>query len=133
MLGIIFKSLQKSRRLRKISKILGDRKVRPLQLSEKYLEQTAKKEEALEHLIDMCFKYDFLKVIIDEYGVSREYLKEMYWLLCVNGAGQWVKGHYVPASALVFPETLKACCEQSKNPKGGLRDLAYAMVEEFNQ
>lgn len=42
-----------------------------------------------------------------EFGVARETLRELYDDLIFGGAGQWACGHWVAASALAYPETLR--------------------------
>ena len=36
------------------------------------------------------------------HGATRETLRELYWMLIANGAGQWVAGHFVAVSALGY-------------------------------
>lgn len=51
---------------------------------------------------------------MDAHGADRETLKELYMLLIANGAGQWVNGHFVAASALGYGYSLLLLLE---NPR----------------
>jgi len=119
-------------KLRKLSKILGSAAFPGGLDASTLFSQMDKKEEALKELIDICFEDRSLRKIVDEYGATRESLEELYHLLAANGAGQWVDGHFVAASALVFKSSLKTCLEEIKAPNLGLRSLCYILIEYYD-
>lgn len=86
-------SVKKSWRLRKIS----------LKLAHGSWEE---EQEYLEKLIDLCFEDKYIKIYLEESGISRGILKSLYYKLSQNGAGQFVDDHYVAASSLVYVTTL---------------------------
>jgi hypothetical protein len=105
MIKTLFQSLKKSRRLRKISKNLAA----PLKTQDmfKMATQGSKKDYYLDELIDITESDQFVKMVMTEYNADRQTLKELYNKLILIGAGQFTKGHYVAASSLVYPLTLK--------------------------
>ena len=62
-------------------------------------------------------------------------MENKYRELCIHGAGQAVKNHWVAASALVYPQTLDYIFDKSNNKL--TRDsgmvVAYALIEYFEQ
>ena len=64
------------------------------------------KELAQEELYDLVEADPDLRQIMTVYGATRETLKLIYDQLCVHGAGQWVKGAYVPAAAVATNPSL---------------------------
>lgn len=95
-----FKSFSKSMKLRKISKNLET----PITDLESLMSD--KKDIALEELLDLCESDPNVRYVMDRHSASRDILKEIYHNLCAAGAGQWVSGHYVAASALCYAAPL---------------------------
>jgi hypothetical protein len=60
------------------------------------------KDSALEELFDLIHGEPMLLALLQKDGTTREDLRELYWALLAAGAGQWVKGHWVAASALCY-------------------------------
>ena len=46
-----------------------------------------------------------LALIMKRFGADREVLRRIYGALLRVGAGQWARGHWVPASAIAFGTT----------------------------
>lgn len=91
-----FKSLSKSKKLRKISKILAT----PVTDFQSLMSDES--DRALEELMDLCESDPNVRAVMERHGASRDILSQIYNLLCAAGAGQWIKGHYVAASALCY-------------------------------
>lgn len=64
-------------------------------------------DAALKELFAYCSHKPKLQVLLDEFKVSFQDFKELYWQLIKLNLGQWTCGHWVAASALVYPETLQ--------------------------
>ncbi|MEZ4888029.1 MAG: hypothetical protein R3E32_25100 [Chitinophagales bacterium] len=99
MIKNIIKSIIKSFRLRNISKKLAQ----PRNKNEK--------NDFLDELINIGESDEYVKLVCSEFGANRSTLKEIYSLLLRAGAGQYAGGHYVAASSLVYPLTLKFLLE----------------------
>ena len=69
-------------------------------------EQPTDKELAQKELYDLVETDPDLRQIMTTYGATRETLKLIYDQLCVHGAGQWVKGAFVPAAAIATNPSL---------------------------
>lgn len=63
--------------------------------------------DPLNALLDYCKSQPEIQNIMKEFQVSHEDLKELYYELIKVGAGQWTCGHYVAASALAYPKSLR--------------------------
>lgn len=100
-MGVI-RSLRKQWKLRRISRALDASFDSSRFIDELVSDKRSKKELALEDLFKLCESDRRLREIMDEHRVDRESLREFYWSLMANGAGQWVGGHFVPASALAY-------------------------------
>jgi len=101
-MGIIG-SMRKSWKLQRISKILG----KPPDPS-RWLDdlQSGATAQARDELLALCETDPHLRLVLTKHGASRAQLQETFERLLHFGAGQWIAGHYVAASALVFPATL---------------------------
>jgi hypothetical protein len=120
-----------SRQLKKISKNLG----RPLYISG-YMDGNERKENWLELLLEYAESLAPIMAVLNEFSASRKDLEEMYWNLCTAGAGQWVRGHYVAASSICYPETLRYYLSHQGARKVGEDhhsdlEIMYNIVEYF--
>ena len=68
-------------------------------------------ERALADLLDYCESNPDVRKVMTEFKATRETLSELYKMLRMEGAGQWANGHFVPASALAHPHTLRYLLE----------------------
>ena len=117
----IFRSIKKSKKLVQYSQILS--------------EFGSDEDEALQGIIDIAFEDPNCATVIEKYKITRKKMEDKYRELCIHGAGQVVKNHWVAASALVYPHTLDYIFRNSK--KKMTRDsgvvVAYALIEYFEQ
>src|SRR5438270_9285580 len=104
-------SQQRKKELLRISRILGQ----PISSVEMLLR--ASKDSALEELLDLILGDSTLFPLLQKHGATREDLQELYWALLAAGAGQWVRGHWVAASALCYGFTLEFVLTRSKDGK----------------
>jgi hypothetical protein len=98
----VLRSLRKQRKLRRISRALGAPFDGSRLIDELVFVKPSKKEKALQNLCDLCESDPRLRQTMEAHGANREVLRELYKLLIANGAGQWVGGHFVAASALAY-------------------------------
>ena len=105
-------SLKKSKKLQKISRILGEEfdfneflNASSEDREDRNLRDRIKKTSE-EELIDLIVNDYNLSTVIKHYGVKREELMEIYKKLQRMGLGFWVKGHYVAASAIAYVRPL---------------------------
>jgi hypothetical protein len=64
-------------------------------------------EHAMEALLDYCENQFEIKEIMDDFQISRDDLQELYNQLTAMGGGQWTCGHWVAASSIAYPKSLK--------------------------
>lgn len=83
-------------------------------------------------LVDYCMSSAPLQDIIREFNLTPEAIIEIYRQLAVAGAGQWAGGHYVAASALAYPHTLRFLLESRR---AGVEpvETAYSLVMHFER
>ncbi len=129
MFGNLIGSLRKSRRLKRISKVLG---------AETSFDdfifglgsEIGPKGQALSELFDLCETDPELRRVLENYAADRKQLRTIYITLIANGAGQWVRGHYVAASAFAFVPTLEYVL--GAHPEGeSLPEMAFKLVDYF--
>lgn len=83
-------------------------------------------EKAREELFNLILNEDDnLKPIVEEYSINRDVLNKLYTKLIVAGAGQWVRGHFVAVSALVFPNTLEYCVTMNNQENVEWSEVPY--------
>lgn len=91
-------------KLKKLSKILGE-SVNITNLQD-ISSKLAKKDKALDDLYSLSKDFKYTNLRLEKHNIDKEKFKEIYRKLELLGAGQWIKGHYVAASSLVFGSTL---------------------------
>jgi hypothetical protein len=96
-------STKKSKFIREISVVLGNTS---LPTVNDLLNPDNKKDEARERMFKYCLSDPILSQIIQKHNATKDDLENLYTKILVIGAGQWVKGHFVAVSALLFHHTL---------------------------
>ncbi|MDB9818340.1 hypothetical protein OAC08_03110 [Pelagibacterales bacterium] len=94
-------------------------------------------ESFQENLLDEIIKLSFYTVnqsVIEKYSITETTLKEKYEQLIHYGAGQYFRGHWVAASALVFSSTLEYLFDKRNEMSGRDegQEIAYRLIEYFN-
>ncbi|MCL5802101.1 MAG: hypothetical protein M1283_06280 [Gammaproteobacteria bacterium] len=88
-------------------------------------------ERALVALLDYCDSNPDVQKVMTEFKATHETLIELYNNLLMAGAGQWAGGHYVPASALAYPHTLRYLLEHLGCGRDTLWQRAAHLVIHF--
>ncbi len=115
------------RRLKKISKELG----RPLDLRKaNILNNGDRRDSAKEALLDFCYQQPRISALLGESQISRKALQALYDELIMAGAGQWICGHWVAASAIAYPESLQYMLKKNKN---NIQETAFNLIMYFEQ
>ena len=134
LLSLFRGSLRKSSDLRRISLILGGEM--PMTASELFA-SSASKELAEKELYDIVECDPGLRTIMTRHSAKRDALQKIYWALMRDGAGQWVRGHWVAASALTFGATLEFVLEQTNNGdksgRGTWDETAFSLIDYFEK
>lgn len=118
-----------ARPLQKISQELG-KSIDLNKLMEDMSSSSDSKANAEEFFFDYCEQQQSIQPLLREFRVSRKDLKELYDKLIMAGAGQWTCGHWVPASALAYPESLRyILCRRKEN----IQETAFNIIMYFEQ
>lgn len=136
MIKAIIYSFKKSRRLRKISKIIGlIPEFSELSNSIKYftIEKIKKEEKALEELLNLCESDPYLAKVMEKYKADKEILRKAYEKLIMAGAGQWKRGHFVPASSLVYGQTLDYLLRNIDKEDRDFAFIAWRLLKYFEK
>lgn len=96
-----------SRRLQQISQELGKSFDTNNVMEEDIFSDGDRKTSAEKALLDYCEQQPTIQVLLREHNISRQDLQSLYHQLLMAGAGQWICGHWVAASALAYPESLR--------------------------
>lgn len=115
------KSYKKSKRLQKVSIELS----KPVDYNNMFnlVNSKAIKEKHLDEMVKICYSDELNKIVLIRYGVDNDILKSVYEKLILNGAGQFVKGHFVCVSSLVYPTTLMFIFQHYRNGGFCVKDL----------
>ena len=92
---------------RAISRELGRRLISRNASKAKLIAYGERSEKAKEALLDHCESQPAIESVMTEFQITREDLRAVYDRLELFAAGVWESGHWVPASALVNPESLR--------------------------
>jgi len=128
------RSLRKSSKLANISRRLGTPSWQgPGTSVESLPSNVSQKKDAEEELFDLVETDPYLNAVLFKHAASRETLRHLYEQLVLAGAGQWVRGHYVAASAFAFELCLDYLLStaDAKRYGGDFRGVAYCLVEYF--
>ncbi len=119
------------RSLERISRELG-REVSPADMMRELMATPNRREQAENALLDYCLSHPALQSLLEEFGANRATLKDLYSTLCDAGAGQWAGGHWVAASALAYPHSLRFMLS---NLHGGASHMeqASALIVHFER
>lgn len=119
------------RSLERISRELG-REVRPEDMTQELMATPNRRQQAEEALLNYCLAQPSIQSLLGEFDAGGAILKELYSRLCLSGAGQWAGGHWVAASALAYPHTLRFLLT---NLQGGASHMeqAYALIMHFER
>jgi benzoyl-CoA reductase/2-hydroxyglutaryl-CoA dehydratase subunit BcrC/BadD/HgdB len=108
-------------------------------LTEQLIHLGENTDSAKEKLFDYCFSEKKILKIINKYNAKREDLNELYRILNIAGAGQWVNGYYVIAACFLFTDTLEYILSEhaklSKNnySKETVVRIASDLIQIFNE
>jgi len=132
-MGLI-SSIIKSNKLKKISKVLV---VDP----DKSIDDTFNDfffgsrgdilDKALFDLFKLAKKDPHTNILLDEYKIDKDSFRDLYWSLIKNGGVGYRKGHWIPASSLVFGATLEYVLKAKNNPKIDMREVVYQLKDYF--
>jgi len=85
-------------------------------------------DSAEDELFDYCESQPAVKAVMEDFQVSRKDLKEIYSQLIKAGAGQWSCGHWVPASALAYPESLEYVLSRRESD---IKETSFNLIMYF--
>ena len=128
---IFFESFIRSWRLKKYSKHLSQSFGYTGSLAE-HLFGENNRENSLDEIIKLSF-YTVNQPVIEKYSITEPALKEKYEQLIHYGAGQYFRGHWIAASALVFHSTLEYLFDKRNEMSGRMgQEIAYRLIEYFD-
>ena len=136
MIKPIIYSFKKSKRLRKISKIIGQNPEfgEPSSCIKYFsIEEIKKREKALEELLKLCESDPYLTKVMEKYKADKEILKKAYEKLIMAGAGQWKRGHFVPASSIVYGQTLDYLLRNIDKEDRDFSFVAWRLLKYFEK
>ncbi len=117
------------RPLQKISQDLG-KSLDPNKIMDDILSGNDDNDNAEEAFFDYCEQQPSIQALLREFNVSRKDLQELYNKLIMAGAGQWTCGHWVPASALAYPESLRYVLNRREK---NIQETAFNLIMYFEQ
>jgi len=128
---ILFESFIRSWRLKKYSKHLSQSFGYTGSLGAKLLGESFQ-DNSLDEIIKLSF-YTVNQPVIEKYSITETALKEKYEQLIHYGAGQYFRGHWIAASALVFSSTLEYLFDKRNEMSGRMgQEIAYRLSEYFD-
>lgn len=92
------------------------------------LDRLAAAERAL---LSYCESNEDIREVMEEFNISSGELKELYDTLLVVGAGQWAGGHFVAASAIAYPETLRFLLAHRDDSEAGWVEVVARVIHYF--
>ncbi|MCH6269667.1 hypothetical protein [Neobacillus citreus] len=124
----LWASIKKNKELAKIQKELG--KPKSFSLDDLLNDNSEQYKEAL---FDMVEKYDFLRSVIIEHNANRDDLKNIYRMLIMAGAGQWIKGNFVATAAFAFSQTLDFILTKYEEEDTNWSEVSFQLIMYFEK
>ena len=93
--------------LERISRELGRQRSPEQVMSELRYGGGSRRADALSDLLDYCTAKPDIQEVMRSFDLDRTELEDLYTTLVASGAGQWAGGHWVAASTLADPESLR--------------------------
>lgn len=118
-----------SRTLQKISQALG-KPFNPNKDIKEILGGDDRQSSVENALLDYCEQQPTIQALLKEFKISREDLLELYHHLIMAGAGQWTCGHWVAASALSYPDSLRYLLTRRKE---NMQETAFNLIMYFER
>ncbi len=87
-------------------------------------------KNAREALLNYCEASTEVLKILKEFKASRATLEELHSQLMLAGAGQWRGGHFVAASAIAYPQTLRYLLEH-RTKRDMSPEVAWKLLKYF--
>jgi len=106
-----------SNKLSQVHKVLGKYYTTDLMSrleSRKSKQESAEKEEAEQQLYNFVLSEPELSSVLKSYNASGNTIKLIYDKMIETGAGQFIKGQWIPASAITNPITLEYLLQKLK-------------------
>lgn len=88
---------------------------------------------AISDLYCIAKKDPTTKPLLDEFIIDESSFRELYWSLIKNGGPGYIKGHWIPASTLVFGDTLEYVLKVNNNSNLSMRDAIYRVKDYFDK
>ena len=76
-------------------------------LNDDYMKHMEERDAKRSLLFDYCEQQPGIIALLEEFKVSRDHLEKLHDELVLAGAGQWRSGHWVGASAVAYPTSLR--------------------------
>jgi len=89
--------------------------------------------KAISSLYCLAKKDPTTRVLLDEYKIDKDSFRDLYWLLIRQQFSRHIKGHYIPASTLVFGDTLEYILKVKNNPSLNMDDAKYRVIRYFDR
>jgi len=118
------------RPLERISLVLGHQ-FSPEQTPDELLSGSHRQQKPMEALFDYCEANANVRDVMREFNATRDTLKDIYSVLLSGGAGQWAGGHYVAASAVAYPNTLRFLLEHPLTGRDEILGTVYKLIAHF--
>jgi hypothetical protein len=119
------------RALERISQELG-REIKPRDMMKEITTNAGRRERAENALLDYCISQPPIQALLQEFDGDRDTLKGIYSNLCMAGASQWAGGHWVAASALAYPDSLRFVLMNARKGATQLQEI-HALIMHFER
>jgi len=126
---MFFKSYKKGLKLTKISKVLAENDIRKTLENFRNGVDDTSKGDALKELFEISQQEEGLRMLLGKYNIDFNKFVGLYTKLKLHGAGQWIKGHYVAASSLVYGGSLEYLLRNTENKN--FDSVAFRLIKWF--
>ncbi|MXX70275.1 MAG: hypothetical protein F4Y73_00140 [Gemmatimonadetes bacterium] len=123
--------------LGRISRSLGRQRSPEQALDDLLHGGSSQRIDARSDLLDYCVAKPGILEVMQSFDLDRSDLEDLYFALMAVGAGQWAGGHWVAASALAYPDSLRFVAKKMGRGQAADRDetlrAVYALVMHFER
>jgi len=132
----LFNSIIKSYKLKRISNILVGNLNESIGDTISNFFDGDRSTELNNAILDLYYlakKDPTTRPLLNKYKIDKNLFRDLYWLLIKHHFAGHRKGHYIPASTLVFGDTLEYVLRVKSNPNLSMDDAKYRVIRYFDR
>ena len=90
-----------------------------------------KKSKVLDEIIDMAYNEPNNQPVIKKFNLKKSDLENIVEYFELNGGAQYIKGHYISISAILYPQTLEFIVYKKRGKQVEKQRMILRVIDYF--